>query len=317
MIDVIIPAYNAHDTIEQTLCSIAYQSITELINVYIVDDCSEKDYSEVVSFFGHFLNIKLMRLQQNSGPGVARQYGIDHSNSEYIIFIDADDVFADSFAVKTLYECIEKDNSDLVIGNFTEETSDAFRDHLDDTTWLHGKIYRRSFLEKNHIRFNETRANEDNGFNQLVLLCNPDIKYIKEKVYIWRNNTNSITRSNNYQYRLHGLEGFAYNINYALEEGLKRNCNLESFSKLAYSTIVSEYYYYLRYYDNEKINGMLKLAKHTLELYNMHPIDKKTQIELMKDGLNSFMSDEEYVNYILRPVITFDNFIELLKGLGE
>ena len=38
MIDVIIPAYNAHKTIEQTLCSIAYQEIADEINVYIVNE---------------------------------------------------------------------------------------------------------------------------------------------------------------------------------------------------------------------------------------------------------------------------------------
>ena len=36
MIDVIIPAYNAHKTIEQTLTSIAFQSIVDKLNVYII-----------------------------------------------------------------------------------------------------------------------------------------------------------------------------------------------------------------------------------------------------------------------------------------
>ena len=36
MIDVIIPAYNAHDTIGRTLASIAMQSIVDKLNVVIV-----------------------------------------------------------------------------------------------------------------------------------------------------------------------------------------------------------------------------------------------------------------------------------------
>ena len=38
MIDIIIPAYNAHDTIEKSLMSISMQTIKEKLNVYIIDD---------------------------------------------------------------------------------------------------------------------------------------------------------------------------------------------------------------------------------------------------------------------------------------
>ena len=36
MIDVIIPAYNAHDTIERTLFSIAYQENVKDLNVKMI-----------------------------------------------------------------------------------------------------------------------------------------------------------------------------------------------------------------------------------------------------------------------------------------
>ena len=94
MIDVIIPAYNAHETIERTLYSIAYQRNSENLNVYIINDNSIKDYSKEIDFFKNFINIRELKLKENSGPGYARQYGIEHSDSEYIIFIDSDDVFA-------------------------------------------------------------------------------------------------------------------------------------------------------------------------------------------------------------------------------
>ena len=114
MIDVIIPAYNAHNTIYDTLYSISYQSISDLLNVYIVNDASVKDYSEIVDFFSNFINVKELKLDKNSGPGVARQYGIDNSNSEYIVFIDSDDVFSSTFSLSTLYKKIKNDNLDIV-----------------------------------------------------------------------------------------------------------------------------------------------------------------------------------------------------------
>ena len=57
MIDVIIPAYNAHKTIEQTLTSIAFQSIVDKLNVYIINDYG-KDYKEIIEYYSNFMNIK-------------------------------------------------------------------------------------------------------------------------------------------------------------------------------------------------------------------------------------------------------------------
>ena len=57
-----------------------------------------------------------------------------------------------------------------------------------DTIWMFGKMYRRDFLDKYNIKMNDTRANEDNGFNMLVkfLCCNEmeRIKFIGDLVYL-------------------------------------------------------------------------------------------------------------------------------------
>ena len=51
MIDIIIPAYNAHNTIKKTLISICMQTVKDKINVYIIDDCSNEDYKEIINIF--------------------------------------------------------------------------------------------------------------------------------------------------------------------------------------------------------------------------------------------------------------------------
>ena len=42
MIDIIIPAYNAHKTLKKTLFTVATQDNVEDLKVYIVNDCSKK-----------------------------------------------------------------------------------------------------------------------------------------------------------------------------------------------------------------------------------------------------------------------------------
>ena len=54
---------------------------------------------------------------------------------------------------------------------------------------MHGKMYKRKFLIDNDIKFNNSYANEDNGFNNLLLLHNPKISYLNEETYIWKNNS--------------------------------------------------------------------------------------------------------------------------------
>ena len=86
MIDIIIAAYNAHNTIEKALNSIIMQNISDMVNVYIINDKSDTDYSDVIEKYSKYLNVIELTYGENKGPGFARNYGIDHSSSQYIVF---------------------------------------------------------------------------------------------------------------------------------------------------------------------------------------------------------------------------------------
>ena len=81
MIDIIIPIYNSRKTLPYTLLSICRQSIKEKVRVLLVDDCSSDSYDDIVEKFSNELKIKIVSLDNNSGPGVARQYGMEHIRS--------------------------------------------------------------------------------------------------------------------------------------------------------------------------------------------------------------------------------------------
>lgn len=186
-IDVIIPAYNVPDHILfRCLASIACQDIASELEVTIVDDAStNQNYVEVIKNFSSFLKINLLRYEVNGGPGVARQYGIDHTSNGYLTFIDADDTFNGSLALKALRNGIELNNGlyQMCVGVFEEihesnipnNEGPILMPHEQDMVWMFGKLYRRSFIDKYNIHFHESsRANEDNGFNTLCRLCMND-----------------------------------------------------------------------------------------------------------------------------------------------
>ena len=84
--DIIVPAYKASGTIDRLLASIYMQTIKDDICVYIVSDADGVDYSN--NLFKDKLNLKYLVTPKNGGAGVARQYGVDYSNSEFIVFAD-------------------------------------------------------------------------------------------------------------------------------------------------------------------------------------------------------------------------------------
>ena len=187
MIDIIIPAYKAQNTILRTLGSIMTQSILDKLTVTIVNDADEVGYADVVKAFSPFMNIREIILEKNVGPS-CRQAGIDATNSPYFTCIDADDTFANAFCLELMLKKAEENPEyHTFVGSFAEEREGMqFVTHQNDMIWMFGKMYRRSFIDKYKIRFNETRANEDNGFNTIVRLVSSEaekVMFLPDIVY--------------------------------------------------------------------------------------------------------------------------------------
>ena len=223
-IDIIIPAYKAHNTLLKTLLSIAVQQNANNIKVTIINDCCpEGDYQDIIKHVSDLIDIQEIVLEKNSGPGVARQVGIDKTSNPYIMFVDADDLLAQPYAVVNLLKDLKSsDTGRICTGAFIEKaviqcpSEDITKQpevigigdipHSEDMTWCFGKIYERAFLEKYDIKFPPTRGNEDTAFN---FMCT-SIEKFKEPnsiiisdvfSYIWENSREgSITRINEHQY---------------------------------------------------------------------------------------------------------------------
>lgn len=225
-IDIIIPAFKAHDTMLRTLSSIACQSILEDLEITIVNDCCPNgDYSVFVKMFSPYMRIREIKMPQNGGPGLARQYGIDNTNNQYFTCIDADDTFSGALALETLRAGIQLSPTiQCCVGTFMELHENLqLVPHQNDMVWMFGKLYKREFIDRYNIRFNSTRANEDTGFNTIVrLLCsnnqNEIVHWIGEIVYYWHEKMDSITRINDCQYAYdQSFCGWTDNMIYAIE----------------------------------------------------------------------------------------------------
>ena len=258
MIDIIIPIYNARKTLELTLMSIKLQTIIDKINIYLIDDNSSEDYKDILNKYKD-MNIIYKKLDKNNGPAVARQKGIEMSSSKYIMFIDADDLLYDADSIKKLFNKIEEDY-DYVVGITIDEKQNT---QIMNESDLHGKIYKREFLLKNNIKFNNTRIHEDNYFNNLVLLCEPKQKELLENIYIYVDNKDSITNINK-EKEFENLEIYISNIKEIIEEATKRNIEKDLIIKY----LIMKLKYINRIY-NKLSEKQQEIFKNWLEKYDI------------------------------------------------
>ena len=83
-------------------------------------------------------------------------------------------------------------NFDVMTSVFIEEVKLADGDvtyvnREMDSTFVHGKFYRRQYLLDNNIRFNpDLTIHEDSYFNCLAQKCTPEIKYSQVPFYLWK-----------------------------------------------------------------------------------------------------------------------------------
>lgn len=311
MIDIIIPAYNAHKTIDKTLYSIACQRNIDLVKVYIINDNSDEDYLNEISFFSNFINIEELKIEKNKGPGYARQYGIEHSNGDYILFIDSDDVLSSPLSLNKLYKCFLELDYDVVFGIFAEQNANNdFIYYVNDQIALHAKMYRRKFIEQHHISFPFLYAEEDNAFNQMVFLNNPKIKYVNEKIYLWLNNEKSITRKVSSHYKEDSMLLFSNAMYYVCNYCNRYHLDSKLVASFAYSSLLVLYYSVNLLNFN---NDILKCASalKTLYMNNFNSLSDIEKVDIMIYRINCCSNDGHGAN-IINNSITFNNFIDLL-----
>lgn len=160
--------------------------------VTLVDDCSNESYDDIIAQFQEKIDIQYLRLSVNSGGGLARQYGIDHTKLPYIVFLDAYDLFYNCDSLYTLYSYIIR-GYDMVSGSeWVEEKKGFFVNEGD----LHGKMYRRQYILNHHVTFNNTRFHEDNYFNSFMLLSGAYNINLPDVTYLYCDNQESITKKN-------------------------------------------------------------------------------------------------------------------------
>lgn len=125
-ISIIIPVYNGEATIGACLESALRQTLKE-IEIIVYDDCSADSTWEIISEYAEKdSRIIAIRYAENRTASKARKDGVLRARGEYILFLDADDRYADN-ACAELYRAIQEKGVDIlqygteIVGNGATE----------------------------------------------------------------------------------------------------------------------------------------------------------------------------------------------------
>lgn len=139
---------------------------------------------------------------KSHGVSGARNCGLDAAEGEYVMFCDCDDMFLNAYGLFFIFKCIDKESPDAIVSPFVEEQpyqgSWVLIQHDNkDCTFVHGKAFRKGYLNEVGHRFDESLTiHEDGYFTSIALTLTQKVARVTTPVYLWRWNEKSTVRSN-------------------------------------------------------------------------------------------------------------------------
>lgn len=215
-ITIIVPVHNAEKTLERCVMSIINQNYTNMECILIENGSSDNSLMLLKDYEQKYESV-LAYVSESNGVSAARNLGLKKASGDIIGFCDADD-FLEKDVLKTIVEEFSKDiNLACLIGGFyignvsRQSVTKVYRglkdqyiapqkaikltimnDFVMGSVW--NKYYRYDSIRETYFDINLSYC-EDMHFNVLALskLHDKNIKIIKEPLYCYTDNSDSVT----------------------------------------------------------------------------------------------------------------------------
>ena len=206
-ISIIIPIYKVEKQIRECIDSVLNQSYRNL-EILLVDDGSPDDCPLICDEYEQKDSRVRVIHKENGGLGSARNLGLDVATGDYICSFDVDDEIEPDmleYCVSTM-ECKQVDvmmfgfyvitphlGTKEVIQlketaiNTQQQLADNYVERIllvpNGSGFFWNKCYRRTFLNKHHLRFENQRIQQDEVFNMLCykhvekMFISPEVLY--------------------------------------------------------------------------------------------------------------------------------------------
>ena len=181
----------------------------------------------------------------HGGIAAARNWCIDNSEAEWIKWCDFDDMFEGVYSLKIIMDALNSDRYDMIWFELLFDDHGKIINRTNrDPVFVHNKVFRRSFLQRKKIRFNEELTwCEDSAFLAVVEMDIDKLRihkirsFIPIYVYIVRDGS----LCNKPEIRFANLESFFRRHCYVAEEYRKRN-RYDDYCQMCLRTLADSYY---------------------------------------------------------------------------
>ncbi len=218
LLSVIIPAYNAADTIDACLESVLASSGINS-EIICVNDGSTDGTGEILQQWERQDNRIHCISQPNRGVAIARNVALEHASGQYVTFVDADDTIEPSF-LPALCAAAESTGADCVVAGWVERgrvyqltpSVVVYAPTAERAASLpnHGcaRTYAASVLRRSEARFcPHLQMGEDTFFNYCVYPWCNKIALIPETGYQYRRDISGSLSSKGKELVLGMLDG--------------------------------------------------------------------------------------------------------------
>lgn len=320
-ISIIITVYNAKSNyIKKCFESILHQTFNfNKIEIIIVDNCSSylegKEY--ITQLVNNYFNVKGIFLNKNICSSHTRNIGIQYANGKYIMFLDQNHYYLRN-TCRMLYNIISLDNVDMVSGNFIShgkskdwkekgileyytklrninENLNLFKIHPS----VYTKIYKRTFLINNKIKFRNFIAGQDLAFLYETLFNAKGIVFVDEKIIKYdiknENNLNLNHNHINNSYKLKTLIDVYTFLLKLFKDNNPNRTDIPLNNTLPYWTIKLLFKSNLNY---DEFKNLMKYGKKLFEEYlNNEKIEKNQICETLFENILDNKYDLAYEKY--------------------
>ncbi len=210
-ISIILPVFNMEKCLDQTMRSLVDQSYSNFELICINDGSMDASLQILEEYAIKDERIRVYS-QDNAGQGASRNKGLDLASGEYVMLLDADDIYDSDFITKMLNKA-DKTDADIVVCRSFELEDDTGRKRNASFTakveqipekecfsvvdmqdciftafigWPWDKLYKRSFIEGLSLRFPDIQNSEDLYFVFMSLVKARRIAFVDEELILHR-----------------------------------------------------------------------------------------------------------------------------------
>ena len=212
-VSILIPIYNVERYLRQCLDSVVNQTLKDIEIICINDGSTDSSPDIIREYAEKDSRIRVID-KENTGYGHSMNCGLKLAQGEYIGIVESDD-FAELNMFETLYNTAKEVDAEIVKSNWFKQIGQYFfpskayaiYDHqfitpeifnLSSASAIWNAIYKREFLLKNDIHFNETpgASYQDFSFYYKMMACVKKMFFIKDSFLHYRiDNPNSSLNS--------------------------------------------------------------------------------------------------------------------------